>query len=208
VEDAQKVRQDNGVSDLAPVVRLDLKRSLQKFRDGDRKEALDIGESILTRIKAAGQEKATLIDEPVRSLALMYAAEGRVADARALYATYIFPKSDPLRLGEEQVLSYQLALANIEAYYAPDQQTLSTLSSLLERARARVKSSPALEHDVRRAMAFAYHRLGDGAKARNAAQAALQGRAGIQTQAANAAADRKLIEAYVGGDWLASRALH
>ncbi|MFG1363199.1 hypothetical protein [Xanthobacter versatilis] len=205
IGEAQKLREATRDISLPTQVRLDLKRSFQAFDDGDTALALRLGEGAVASLVAAGKKDNWAIVEPARNLAGLYAALGRMDDARKTYETYVFPLSDAVRVGEESAISDQLGLANLESYYAPDDRTVRTLSVLLDRARRRVKADRDLSQRILRAQAFAYHGLGDGAKARAAALEALRTARPPATDTTNAREDRKLLETLVGADWLGSR---
>ncbi|MFG1370584.1 hypothetical protein V5F32_00245 [Xanthobacter oligotrophicus] len=205
IGEAQKLREATKDVSLPTQVRLDLKRSFQAFDDGDRALALRLGEGAVASLVAAGKKDNWAIVEPARNLAGLYAALGRMDDARKTYETYVFPLSDAVLVGEESAISDQLGLANLESYYAPDDRTIRTLSTLLDRAQRRVKADRELGQRILRAQAFAYHGLGDGAKAREAALEALRTARPPATDTTNAREDRKLLETLVGADWLGSR---
>ncbi|MDI4655218.1 hypothetical protein [Xanthobacter autotrophicus] len=205
VAEAQKLREAAGTVNLPTQVRLDLRRSFMAFDDGDRALALRLGEGAVASLVAAGKADTWAIVEPARNLAGLYAALGRMDDARKTYETYVFPASDPVLVGEEKAISDQLGLANLESYYGPDEKTVRTLSTLLDRARRRVKADRDLGRRILRAQAFAYLGLGDGAKAREAAVDALRTPKPPATDTMSAREDRKLLETLVGADWLGSR---
>lgn len=206
VAEAQKLRESGGHIGLSAEVRLDLKRAFIAFDDGDADLALRLGEGALARLVAAGKGDSWMIVAPARDLAGLYAALGRMDDARKAYQTHVLARSNAVVDGEEKVLSDRLGLANLEAYYAPDTNTVRTLSSLLERARLRVRADRDLAQRILRAQAFAYHGLGDGEKARAAAQDALKAPRPPASDTESIREDRKLLEALVGADWLGSRA--
>ncbi|MFS8040645.1 hypothetical protein ACI7CM_05500 [Xanthobacter sp. AM33] len=206
VGEAQKLREATGTINLRTQVRLDLKRSFLAFDDGDHALALRLGEGAVASLVAAGKGDSWAIVEPARNLAGLYAALGRMDDARKTYETYVFPLSDPVLVGEEKAISDQLGLANLESYYGPDEKTVRTLSALLDRARRRVKDDRDLGRRILRAQAFAYLGLGEGAKAREAALDALRTPKPPATDTTSAREDRKLLETLVGADWLGSRA--
>jgi len=206
VGEAQKLREAGGAISLAAEVRLDLKRAFIAFDDGDADLALRLGEGALARLIAAGKGDSWMIVTPARDLAGLYAALGRMADARKAYETHVLARSNAMVDGEEKVLSDRLGLANLEAYYAPDTNTVRTLSTLLERARLRVRADRDLAQRILRAQAFAYHALGDGERARAAARDALNAPRPPASDTESMREDRKLLEALVGADWLGSRA--
>lgn len=206
VAQAQKLREATPELDLKTRARLDLKRSYQAYDDDDTARAVALAEAAVASLVAAGRKDSQAIVDPADRLAQLYAALGRMDDARRTYETYVFPQSNPTLVGEERALSDQLDLANLEAYYAPDGKTLTTLATLLDRARRRLEAGSDLFRRIHRAQAFALHGLGEGAKARTAAHAALATDRPRGGDTANAQEDRKLLEALVGADWLARQA--
>lgn len=205
VAEAQKLRETGAAIGVAAEVRLDLKRAFIAFDDGDRDLALRLGEGALARLVEAGKGDSWMMVAPARDLAGLYAALGRMDDARRTYETQVLARSNPMLDGEEKAISDRLGLANLEAYYAPDGTTVRTLSSLLERARLRVRADRDLSQRILRAQAFAYHGIGDGEKARAAARDALSAPQPPVSDTEAAREDRKLLEALVGADWLGSR---
>lgn len=202
--EAQKLRLAAGDIELKTQVRLDLKRAFQAFDDGDGALALQLGEAAVASLVAAGRKEHWTIVDPARSLAGIYAALGRMEDARRTYETYVFPRSNPALVGEEKAIADQLGLANLEAYYAPDRRTVETLDTLLDRARRRVKADRDLPGRILRAQAFAHYGIGDGVRARAAALEALRTEGPPATDTATAQEDRKLLETLVGADWQAA----
>lgn len=205
VAEAQKLREAGGAIGVSAAARLDLKRAFIAFDDGDKDQALRLGEGAIARLKAAGKGDNWMIVAPARDLAGLYAALGRMDDARKTYETHVLARSNPVVDGEEKVISDRLGLANLEAYYAPDDNTVRTLSTLMERARLRVKADRDIGQRILRAQAFAYHGLGEGEKARAAARDALSAPRPPASDTETAREDRKLLEALVGADWLGSR---
>lgn len=206
IAEAQKLREAGGAIGLYAQVRLDLKRAFIAYDDGDADTAVRLGEGAIASLTAAGKANTWMAVTPARDLAGLYAALGRMDDARKAYETYVLPRSNPVVDGEEKAISDRLGLANLEAYYAPDDKTLRTLSTLLERARLRVRADRDLAQRILRAQAFAYHGLGDGARARAAARAALSAPRPPTSDTETEREDRKLLEVLVGADWLGSRA--
>ncbi|MFG1345205.1 hypothetical protein V5F59_09950 [Xanthobacter autotrophicus DSM 431] len=206
VAEAQKLREAGGAIGLSAQVRLDLKRAFIAFDDGETDLALRLGEGAIAHLVAAGKGDSWVMAAPARDLAGLYAALGRMDDARKTYETHVLARSNAMVDGEEKVLSDRLGLANLEAYYAPDDGTVRTLSTLLERARLRVRADRDLVPRILRAQAFAYHGLGDGERARLAARDALNAPRPPASETENAREDRKLLEALVGADWQGSRA--
>ncbi|MFG1479794.1 hypothetical protein V5F53_14210 [Xanthobacter sp. V4C-4] len=206
VAEAQRLRETGGDIGLSAEVRLDLKRAFIAFDDGNADLAVRLGEGAIARLAAAGKGDSWMIVAPARDLAGLYAALGRMEDARAVYDTHVLARSNPVLDGESKAIADRLGLANLEAYYAPDGNTVRTLSTLLERARLRVKADRDLARRILRAQAFAYSGLGDGEKARSAARDALSAPRPAASDTEAAREDRKLLEALVGADWLASRA--
>ena len=205
VREAQKLREATPGISVTVQARLDLKRAYMAFDDDDRALALRLGEGAIAGLVAAGKAESWVIVEPARNLAALYAALGRMEDARKTYETYVFPRSDPVIDGEERAIADRLGLANLQAYYGPDEATLRSLATLLDRARLRVKADRELSQRILRAQAFAHHHLGDGARARAAARAALTIARPAATDTTSAREDRKLLETLVGADWQASR---
>ncbi|MFS8038937.1 hypothetical protein ACI7BZ_18600 [Xanthobacter sp. AM11] len=206
VAEAQKLAEAGGEIGLAARVRLDLKRAFIAFDDGNGDLALRLGEGALARLVEAGKGGSWMVVAPARDLAGLYAALGRMDDARRTYETHVLARSNSMVDGEEKVISDRLGLANLEAYYAPDSTTVRTLSTLMERARLRVRSDRDLVQRILRAQAFAYHGLGDGTQARLAAREALSAPRPPARDTEAEREDRKLLEALVGADWQGSRA--
>ncbi|MFK8252772.1 hypothetical protein [Ancylobacter terrae] len=206
VDEAQRLRA--GASGIEPriLARLDLKRSYRAFDAGDTALAIRLAEDAIATLVAANGKDDWSVLEPARSLAAVYAAAGRLDEARATYEAYVFPQSEAVLVGEEKALDDQLGLANLEAYYAPRAETLRTLATLLDRSRRRLKADSDVPRRIRRAQAFAYYGLGDGIPAREAARAALEIQRPPASDTASAREDRKLLETLVGADWAASRA--
>jgi len=205
VAEAQRLSEAGGSIGLGAQVRLDLKRAFIAFDDGDSELALRLGEGALQRLLAAGKGQSWMVVAPARDLAGLYAALGRMDDARKTYETHVLARSNAMVDGEEKAIADRLGLANLEAYYAPDGNTVRTLSMLLERARLRVRADRDLVPRILRAQAFAYHGLGDGAQARQAARDALSAPRPPASDTATDIEDRKLLEALVGADWQGSR---
>ena len=205
VAEAAKLAEAGGQVGLGARVRLDLKRAFIAFDDGDTDLALRLGEGALARLVAAGKGGTWMVVTPARDLAGLYAALGRMDDARKTYETHVLARSNTMVDGEEKAISDRLGLANLEAYYAPDGNTVRTLSTLLERARLRVRADRDLVPRILRAQAFAYHGLGDGARARRVARDALSAPRPPTSDTETEREDRKLLEALVGADWQGSR---
>ncbi len=137
-------------------------------------------------------------------LASLYAAAGRMDEARALFKKYVFVGSSHPFFGERQAMMAQYEAINLEAVYAPNLEVLERSGRVSELSKKTAARDKELARLFIRAESIVRYGMGEGFAALVAGREALAARPNFDTEKSKLTEDRQLLETLVGSSFLAA----
>ena len=175
------------------------------LRAGNRPAATAHAERALDLQVSATADRHERRANPALSLAEVYAASNRMAEARTLYRRHIAHLADnPLLAGETTALAYRARFAAIEAYFDPTPALSDELGQLATIGEQAARRDGEVQRLIGRARTFASYGLKRGMEALNHGLRALDNAPVVRTETAAMREDRALLEITVGAALLAA----